>query len=490
MAEQVETKILQCDCGQKMKVPAKALGEKVKCVKCGEAILVSGQNTDGVATTTTAPTDADDTSSSQPSLRVGELLVEEGLITPNQLQDALDYQRKKGGMTLENLITLEYLTEQGLHEFFSKQPGMTSIELRRFAIDGELLKLIPKELALDRLVLPIDQLGKLLTVAMACPLDTGTIEEVHNLTGLKVKAMLCKMDDIHQAVQKYYPKKGEAGELSLSSFGLKALPDEVVEIEKLGDALSALEVLGARSDVIARVQDLAGNEKSSIRDIARAVGMDPILSVSLLRTANSEAYGLHGTVDSVHMAAALLGKEGTAAIVSRCVNGGTAAGVDIGFLSGRACRCARASYVLASASGRVGIGVSYTAGLLCEIGRFVLAALSPEKYKKIDTALYSGTLVEAEKKLFSHCHREAGASLAREWALPKSLEQIMLYYLTPEHAGPARDLASVISIATMVAGTEGKFEVNALPACKPALEHLGISEQAATAALNEALKSK
>ena len=489
MAEQVETKILQCECGQKMKVPAKAMGKKFKCVKCGEAILVSEQNTDGIGTTA-APADAEGAQPSQPSLRIGELLVEGGLITPNQLQDALDYQRKKGGKTLENLITLEYLTEQGLHAFFSKQPGMTSIELSRFTIDSELLKLIPKELALDRLVLPIDQLGKLLTVAMACPLDTGTIEEVHKRTGLKVKAMLCKMNDIHQAVQKYYPEDKESGKLSMSSFGLKSIPEPTVEIKKVGDALNVLEVLGARSGVIARVQDLARNEKSSMRDVALAVGMDPILAVSLLRTANSEAYGLRGTVDSVHMAAALLGKEGTAAIASRCVNGGTAAGVDINFLSDRACRCARASYALASASGRVGIGVSYTAGLLCEIGRFVLAAIAPEKYKKIDPALYSGALVEAEKKVFSHCHREAGASLAKEWSLPKSLQHIMLYYLTPEHAGPARDLASIISVAAMVAGTQGKLELNTLQACKPALEHLGFSEKAAAAALDEALKSK
>jgi HD-like signal output (HDOD) protein len=389
-------------------------------------------------------------------------------------------------------MALGYLTEEQLHAFFSKQPGMTSIELSRLTIDGELLKLIPKELALDRLVLPIDQIGKLLTVAMACPLDTGTINEVHKLTGLKVKAMLCKMGDIGEAVQKYYPEEGDKpkNELSLSSFGLKTIPEEEIEIEKMGDAISALEVLGARADVIARVQDLASSENSSMRDVALAVGMDPILAVSLLRTANSEAYGLQGKVDSVHMAAALLGKEGTAAIASRCVNGGTAVGVDIGFLSDRACRCARASVALAKASGRVGIGVSYTAGLLCEVGRFALAALSPENYKKIDVSLYSGALVEAEKKYFSHCHREAGASLAKEWALPASLQQIMLYYLTPEHAGNARDIASVISIASMVAGTSGKLEVAALQACTPALEHIGLSEEVATKAIEQALQAK
>ena len=71
-------------------------------------------------------------------------------------------------------------------------------------IPEELVELVPKEFAERHKVFPIDKLGKMLTIAMACPLDEKTIHELEEITGLRVKAFVCGWEDIDERIRKYY----------------------------------------------------------------------------------------------------------------------------------------------------------------------------------------------------------------------------------------------------------------------------------------------
>ena len=398
MADEHVHRIIQCRCGQKMKVPSNAAGKRYKCVRCGEPVHVApepapraephGLGQDAGPDVPPAPI--------VPPDRIGQLLIESDLITGEQLQEALALQQQKGGKTFELLIELGYLAKEALHTFLSKQPGIASIELDRVDISRKLLGLVPRELALESLILPIDQMGKLLTVAMACPLDVVSIHKVEQRTGLTVKAMLCRLDSIHAAVEKYYPavtpEEGAPG-LSAAAPETAATPEE-----DMSEALGALETLRIPEEIVTRVMALTTDAHGKIADVAAVAGTDPRLAAALLRTANSPAYGVAGHVDSLPMAVALLGKQGVSAVATQANKGESTVELDLSPLVGRARRCASVASALAVASGKVEAGSAYAAGLLHVLGCFALSALAPRRYQEIDLTLSATDLAEAEEK--------------------------------------------------------------------------------------------
>ena len=131
-------------------------------------------------------------------------MVEDGLITDRQLREALVLQQEQGGRIADQLITLGYLSAHSFCNFLARQPGVSSIVLSNYQVRHELLLLVPREFAESRQIFPIDRLGKLLTVGMACPLDMATVEETEEMTGLRVKPMLCSRSSIKVAISRYY----------------------------------------------------------------------------------------------------------------------------------------------------------------------------------------------------------------------------------------------------------------------------------------------
>lgn len=304
MSDDAKT-IIQCECGQKMKVPADAHGKKFKCVRCGAMLRLDMPAPAG------APAAAGEDASAPAPARmepIGQMLIRNGLVTREQLEQALAQQRQKGGKTFENLIQMGFLDKGVLHEFLSKQPGVATINLANYKLEQELVNLIPRELALRELVLPIDRLGKLLTVAMACPLDLDTIRELEQVTGLRVKGMLCKLDDILAAVEKLYRgRRGKGGNVlrleDLPGPGKSATP-KVPEQALTKDALAHLRELLA---------------SGSPREFVEAAGKEPAVARAILKTANSGPYAAE-EVKSLGVAMALLGKEGVAKAMESAVD--------------------------------------------------------------------------------------------------------------------------------------------------------------------------
>jgi len=483
VADEQRRMIITCVCGQKMKVPATAMGKTFKCVRCAKHVRVTQDNAH-VAGEPPGPQKTEPTPELPPARElIGELLLEEGLITRDQLNEALGLQQRQGGKTFELLISLGHLSKDDLHEFLSRQPGVATIDLSRVTIDRKIVELVPKKIALESLVLPIDRLGKLLTVAMACPLDEGTIAQLQQRTGLKVKAMLCKLNDIHAAVKRYYPIEGKAE--ALSTF---ELPPEMAGApkEELRPRVNSLEHLGLPPGTLDQMKALAEDPAATVRDVAELAAADPALAATLLTMANSAAYGLAGHVDSVPMAVGLLGKDGTVAAVMQSAASKVPSAPDQRRLLERSRRCAALAGSLAEASGRVGPAVAATAGLLHQLGCFAIAALAPAKYQRIDPALAGAALLQAEKHFFTLGHPEAGSHLAARWRWPDSLHQALLHYLTPEKADPMQELASVVAVAASAAAQDGPIDAAALEDSRKALECLGLDINTTLAAIQRA----
>ena len=436
MSQEPAPQIIACSCGQKMKVPGNAAGKTFKCVKCGNHIQVGAD-----ATAPPAPTSspADVPTALEP---VGQLLVQAGCITPLQLDEALGVQRRDGGKTFEILIHLGYLDKARLHEILSKQSGVAAIDLSRVSVDRDVVKLVPKEMALKQLVLPIDKLGKLLTVAMACPLDVATIAEIEQLTGLKVKAMLCRYDDIENAVKKQFHDEGTP-EGELHTFQLPAGFDSGNK-EDLSEKLGRIEDLHYRVDVLDRIALLLKDPATGLGLVLETLMHDPAFAAALLRTANSAVFGMPAQVDSLALAVTLLGRDGLASLVARCRKINLTPQQNLNPLYERAVSTAKNAAILARATGRVGHEIALTAGLLHGVGSFAMAAASAQRYSKLKTDAPPGQLAVEEKQAFNLSHPEAAGVLLKRWRFPEALQISIGQYLTPDSAQKHAALAGII----------------------------------------------
>lgn len=135
---------------------------------------------------------------------LGQMLIYEGLIEPHELEAALVQQQETGKRLGDTLEDMGFLKHSQFEQFISSQPGVASIDLHHYSIPVEVVRTVPREFAVANQIFPIDKLGKLLTVAMVCPLDSKSINELQDLTGLRVKALRCSVGAIAACITEYY----------------------------------------------------------------------------------------------------------------------------------------------------------------------------------------------------------------------------------------------------------------------------------------------
>ena len=136
--------------------------------------------------------------------RLGELLLRENLITPEQLEKAIDEQKKNGGRLGYNLTKLGYITEKDLTLFLSKQYGIPTIDLKQQEVDSEVVKLIPEDVARKYQILPVSRTGATLVVAMTDPSNIFAIDDIKFLTGYNVEPLVASDAAIKEAIEQYY----------------------------------------------------------------------------------------------------------------------------------------------------------------------------------------------------------------------------------------------------------------------------------------------
>lgn len=135
--------------------------------------------------------------------RLGDLLLDSGLITAEQLQSALA-EKQKGQRLGDALLERGFITEQQLIEVLEFQLGIPHVSLYRFPFDQKLIKLVSKEMAKRNLLIPIKIEGDKLFVAMADPMDFYAIDDLRLATGFQIETAIASKDDILRAINKYY----------------------------------------------------------------------------------------------------------------------------------------------------------------------------------------------------------------------------------------------------------------------------------------------
>jgi hypothetical protein len=140
--------------------------------------------------------------------RLGEILIERGLIDVDQLNSALSHQRQWGMRLGAALVAKGFVAEGMLTRVLSESLGFPMVDLSRIVVEPRALQLVPRRVCEQHDVLPLaikEQHGrKLLFLAMADPLNATVIDEVAFTTGAVVKPAIAQISSLEQAIRRYY----------------------------------------------------------------------------------------------------------------------------------------------------------------------------------------------------------------------------------------------------------------------------------------------
>lgn len=171
--------------------------------------------------------------------RIGELLVRENLISTEQLREAQTDQRSSGKRLAYSLTKLGILAERELSDFLSRQYGVPPISLDEYEIDEETLALVPKEVALKHLCIPVQKAGGSLIVAMSDPTNIYAIDDLKFLTGLNIEPVVSTDTAIEAAIERSYAEEEQVRDYS-EVLGNMEL-DEIDVAEAGGDDFDAVD---------------------------------------------------------------------------------------------------------------------------------------------------------------------------------------------------------------------------------------------------------
>ncbi len=178
-------------------------------------------------------------------LRLGELLVREGVISDKQLEKAVSHQRQEGGRLGEILVKLGIIKEDELVAILGKQLNIPYFSFGtgklKPAIDQGLERLIAQDFALKNSILPLSRTLRSLTVAMSDPLDLILIDNLRKITGCEINPIIATRSDITKAIEEFYGKSArlrEAVEASYDTISAVApseaeVPDQELSLDKL-----------------------------------------------------------------------------------------------------------------------------------------------------------------------------------------------------------------------------------------------------------------
>ncbi len=176
---------------------------------------------------------------------LGEFLVKERLVSPEQLRQALDDSRLNGGRLQSSLVKLGLARAEEIALAIARHYGVPYISLRHYEIDASVARLVPQEMALRHQVLPLSRVDSVLTIAMADPANVSAMDDIKFLTGLEIELVVASEEAILAAIEKVHGEAAGADELDRLIRDLGVEPDSLeLDTEQEGAETSA----GERSD--------------------------------------------------------------------------------------------------------------------------------------------------------------------------------------------------------------------------------------------------
>ncbi len=189
--------------------------------------------------------------------QLGELLVEQGVISPLQLDEALQRQRLTGDMLGRVLVTMGHCEEQDIIEALGVQQGMERVELGKLKISEDIIRKLTGDVAKFYNVIPIRELDGALVVAMADPLNLQILDDLEQITGQTVRGAVSNQDDVAAAWKSNYAFETDSihemladledrvgvGELSLDELGQQEIISDVDNLVELAQQPEVIKIV-------------------------------------------------------------------------------------------------------------------------------------------------------------------------------------------------------------------------------------------------------
>ena len=202
------------------------------------------------------------------SRMLGDILVQQGRLTPEQLIMFLRVQKKTRKPIGRILIEQGILTEEELKDILGKQFGIPHTWLRKGLIDPWIVNILPKEKALRFQVIPMFRVNNVLTLATADANAIFVFDEISKITNLEVQPVICRSSDIIEAIHEYYREEVTIDEVMS---GINESDIEVVEaatdkeIDELAEMAEGSPIINLTNKILLR----------AIRDRASDIHIEP-----------------------------------------------------------------------------------------------------------------------------------------------------------------------------------------------------------------------
>jgi type IV pilus assembly protein PilB len=194
------------------------------------------------------------------SQRLGDLLVKEKIITPEQLEQANKVQKEQTCRLGSALVKLGFLTDEDVTNFLSRQYGVPAINLSYFEIDPAVVKLIPFETAKRYQILPLSRVGASLTIAMVDPTNVFAMDDIKFMTGFNIEPVVASESSILAGIDKAYGgTKEENLETVMQSMSEMGDTDVELQSEEQQMELAELEKAADEAPVVKLVNVVLGD---------------------------------------------------------------------------------------------------------------------------------------------------------------------------------------------------------------------------------------
>lgn len=204
---------------------------------------------------------------------LGDILVDHGVITPLELDEALQRQRLTGEMIGRVLVQMGLCDEQAVVEALGVQSGMERVDVNKMQVSGDVLAKVTADIARFYSIVPVRFEDGVLTVAMADPLNLGIIDDLSQILGCKVKGAVSNEEDVGAFIKNNY------------SYGSESVQETLKDlVDRVGDAELTAEELG-QQEIISDTENLI--------ELAQEPEIIKIINLVLLEAVQKRASDIH-----------------------------------------------------------------------------------------------------------------------------------------------------------------------------------------------------
>lgn len=142
-------------------------------------------------------------------IRLGEILIDQGIIDTSCLERALEKQKQSGGLLGEVLLKMGLVKEEDIVIALANQFNIPYLPVQNCDINPKIIKLVSPPLVKKYLFIPIDRINDVLTIIMVDPTNMHAREEIKAATGLRLQVLVGSVSEISAAIRKYYKIKDD-----------------------------------------------------------------------------------------------------------------------------------------------------------------------------------------------------------------------------------------------------------------------------------------